>query len=365
MSSLLVNTAKIVENIKKVDGFLRENGFSWTLVLKVLGGNSGVLESILNRDIVRNLHSVADSRLVNLKLIKDINPDVTTMFIKPTPLDEIEEIVDYADISLSTSIESIMAINRVAAKRGKIHRIIIMIELGELREGILRENTVSFYSKVFELEHVEIIGLGTNLGCMYGVEPTYDKLMQLSLYRELIQAKFKRELPIVSGGSSITLPLVEKRKIPPKMNHFRVGEAVFLGTSPLTNSRFMDLNEDAFTFRGSIIELKKKTLCPEGKLCDGNVGHVSKNGSQHCWERHYRAVVDFGILDVDASALKPLDETVSFVGETSDMSVYDLGSKKNEMKVGDTISFRPDYMGVARLMASRYLCDVKLTGQEK
>ena len=65
-----------------------------------------------------------------------------------------------------------------------------MIELGELREGVNRENLMSFYEKVFDLPNIDVIGLGSNLGCMYGIEPNYDKLLQLSIYKELISARF-------------------------------------------------------------------------------------------------------------------------------------------------------------------------------
>ena len=45
----------------------------------------------------------------------------------------------------------------------------------------------------------------------YGIEPTYDKMIQLSLYKQLIESKFDKKLDLISGGSSITLPLVKKK----------------------------------------------------------------------------------------------------------------------------------------------------------
>ncbi|MEJ2617972.1 MAG: alanine racemase, partial [Ignavibacteriaceae bacterium] len=128
--------------------------------------------------------------------------------------------------------------NAEAERQGKKHRIIVMIEMGELREGIVRDEVLHFYEKIFELENIDIIGIGTNLGCMYGVEPTYDKLIQLSLYKNLIDAKFGTNLELISGGTSITLPLIDKNKVPAALNHFRIGEAALLGVSPLDGKQF-------------------------------------------------------------------------------------------------------------------------------
>ena len=359
MSKIIVNSAKIIENIENIDKLLKKHRKQLTLVCKVLAGNREILKNILHSKVVRKIHSVADSRLSGLRIIKDINPKVKTMLIKPPSKYQIPKVVRYADISLNTSIKMIQALNREAEKIGVIHKVIIMIELGELREGILKENTVKFYSSVFDLKNIEIIGIGTNLGCMYGIEPDYDKLMQLSLFKKIIELKFGRDLPVISGGSSITLPLLEQGAIPPDMNHFRVGEAAFLGTTPYNNRRFDSLNEDCFKLSADIIEIEKKPLFPEGRIGNGNIGHVDSGSLKDNLkdeEFHHKAIVDFGILDVNPeSDVKSLDKEMKFIGTTSDMTVFDIGNNSSGLKVGDMIEFKPNYMGVARLMLSKYV----------
>ena len=255
-----------------------------------------------------------------------------------------------------SSFRTIEAINAEAGRQGKRHRIIIMIELGELREGILREKVVEFYKRVFELDNIDIEGIGTNLGCMYGIQPTYDKLLQMSLYKQLIEAKFNTSLPLISGGSSITLPLVGKSAMPKNVNHLRIGETPFLGTSPFDGKKFRDLSTDAFEYLGNIIELELKETSPDGILTEGNIGHTAEDFE---WDHSYRAILDFGILDVDVHELVPKDPDLRFAGTTSDMSVYDLGpvekDKKCKYKVGDKAKFTPSYMAVARLMNSKFI----------
>lgn len=360
MAELVVKTDKIIENIKKLNDFLSKRNIEWSLITKVLSGDKEVLTKIMKHPEIKRIHSIGDSRLSNLKTVKSIDPDIVTMYIKPPPVQYAKNVVTYADISLNSSFAAIKALNEEAERQGKTHRIIIMIELGELREGVSRDKLVDFYGRIFnELEHIEISGIGTNLGCMYGVEPTYDKMIQLSLYKQLLEEMFDHDLGLISGGSSITLPLASKKKIPSTVNHFRVGEAAFLGTSPLTNKKFQNLSTDAFEYKANILELEEKAYEPEGIVSEGMVGHTSED-DRELEDKSYKAILDFGILDVDVEEIKAKDKSVHFIGTTSDLTVYDLGENKRtnqkvKYKVGDKISFNPSYMGTARLMTSKFV----------
>lgn len=360
MASLKINTKHIISNIKQISKFLKSNEKEWSLITKVFSGDENLLKRILIPEVLKDIHSLGDSRLSSLKKLKKLNPKINTVYIKPPAIVYIDEIVQYADISLNTSFKTICALNKAAEKQKKIHKIVIMIELGELREGVNREELLKFYENVFNLGNIEVIGLGSNLGCMYGVEPTYDKLLQLCLYKELIQAKFNKNLSIISGGSSITLPLVASNTVPKDMNHFRIGEAAFFGTSPLDNKQFMDLYTDAFVFEANIIELERKDMLPDGILSEANIGHTADFNQDEMNSSSYKAILDFGLLDVDKNDIEVFDKEVKFVGITSDMMVVDLGEnirENGEKKyfVGSKICFKPSYMGVARLLNSGFI----------
>ncbi|MCD4828015.1 MAG: alanine racemase [Candidatus Cloacimonetes bacterium] len=360
MSELIIKSDKIIENLEKLNTYLYKHNMEWSLIVKVISGHNELLGKILSNPIIKEVHSIGDSRLSNLRIIKRIAPDIITMYIKPTAIKNVKSVIRYADISFNTSLMAILALNDEARRKNKIHRIIIMIELGELREGILRENIIEFYSSIFNLSNIEVIGLGTNLGCMYGIEPTYDKLIQLVLYKQLLETKFNRELKIITGGSSISLPLISKHKIPTSVNHFRIGEAAFMGTSPFNAKRFRKLSTSAFEFKANIIELEEKEREPDGLIGEGSVGHIDSATIEGKGRKSFRAIVDFGILDVDPKELTPKDSNIGFIGTTSDMTVYDIGpnltkSQKLKYKVGKQISFTPSYMAVARLMNSKFI----------
>ena len=352
MSVIQVHVPRIVKNIKKLNDYMDKHGKEWTLIQKVLGSNKDVLKELLKSKEIKRLHSVGDSHLSGLKAVKEIDPSIVTMYIKPPAIKYVENVIKYADISLNTTFNTIEVLNEEAKRQGKIHKVIIMIEMGELREGIVRENILEFYGRIFELENIEVIGLGTNLGCMYGVEPTYDKLIQLCLYEQLVEARFNKKMGYISGGSSITLPLIGNKKIPAGVNHFRIGEAAFLGTSPLNNKKFRNLSTATFHLKANIVELYKKDNQPDGKISEGNVGHTAELEID---SRSHRAIVDFGSLDVDPKNVSPRSKGIKFFGNSSDMTVYDIGSNPKNLKAGDVITFNLSYMAVAKLMNSRFV----------
>ena len=360
MAELHISTKKIQDNIKYLSEYFKSNNISWSLVTKVFSGDKEFLKNVLTTDVIENIDSIGDSRLTSLKNLKEVNPGMRTIYIKPPAKMYADEVIKYADISLNSSYTTIIALNEAAKKANKIHKIIIMIELGELREGVKRTELISFYKNIFQLPNIEVIGIGSNLGCMYGIEPTYDKLLQLSLYKELISAKFNKVLKYVSGGTSITLPLIENQTIPKDINHFRVGEAVFFGISPLDNKQFKKLSVDAFVFTANIIELEEKKLVPDGIISDANIGHSAIFDKENISETSTKAILDFGLLDVDQNDIEFIDKDLEFVGITSDMMVVDIGinetkSGKQKYKIGDKVHFKPNYMAVARLLNSKFI----------
>lgn len=91
-----------------------------------------------------------------------------------------ESVVEDVDISLNTEIETLEKLNYYASLQNKIHKIILMVEMGDLREGILPHDIFPFIKKVLDLPHLKIIGLGCNLACYEGIKPDNRKMLQLS-----------------------------------------------------------------------------------------------------------------------------------------------------------------------------------------
>lgn len=351
MAHIVLNRKKLQHNYQYLNHLFTTHAIEWGIVSKVFCGSKAYLKEIIDLGIGQ----VCDSRITNLKIIKSINRDIETVFIKPPAKRYISSIIKYADASFNTEYETIKMLSDEAQRQNKLHKIIIMIELGELREGVMREDFMDFYEKVFKLPNIEIAGIGTNLTCMYGVLPSQDKLIQLCLYEQLIEAKFNKVIPYITGGTSVTIPLIAEGLLPRGVNHFRVGETLYLGTDVYNNKPNPNLSQDVFKLYAEIIELREKPMVP-----DGNMGH-NMNGDQLTFETEhgettsYRAIIDIGLLDVDENHIFPTSGAIKVVGSSSDMMVVDLGEEHNHYKVGSLIEFNLDYMGILRIMNCDYV----------
>lgn len=351
MAYIELDRKKLKQNFDYLDELFRKNDIQLSVVTKMLCGNKLFLTELLKLDISQ----VCDSRVSNLKTIKSIKPDIETIYIKPPAKRAVKSVVQYADISVNTEVRTIKLLSEEAGRQGKKHKILIMIELGELREGIMGEDFMAFYEEVFRLDNIEVVGIGTNLTCLYGVLPNHDKLIQLCLYEQLVEAKFNRHIPYVSGGSSVTIPLIFEKLLPKGINHFRVGETLFLGTDLFNNTTIDKMNSDVFKLYAEIIELSEKPQVPIGEMGQNVEGETFEFSDKDAGKRSYRAIVDMGLLDVEQSHIKPVDQEVSMVGASSDMFVMDLGDNQQDYKVGDLLEFEMDYMGVLRAINSRYI----------
>lgn len=352
MAIIKLYREKLKENYTFLDTLFKERNIEWGVVTKLLCGNTIYIKELINLG-VNEMH---DSRISNLKKIKKLNPEIQTVYIKPPSKLNIEKIVKYADVSFNTEIYTIKLLSEEAKRQNKTHKIIIMIEMGDLREGVLGEELMSFYEKVFSLPNIEIRGIGTNLNCLSGVMPTQDKLIQLSLYKQLIEAKFNVKIPWVSGGTSVAVPLMLKNARPMAVNHFRVGEAIFFGKDLFTGETMTGMHNDVFKLYAEIIEITEKPNNPTGQLGEnvaGNTYELDENADLS--ETSLRAILDFGLLDMQPQYLSPTDENLTIIDSSSDMTVIDISNSKNKYKVGDLVSFNLQYMGALYLLNSDYI----------
>lgn len=351
MAFLTLHRGKLEDNFNFLKGMFEENDISWGVVSKLLCGNRKFLGELINLG-VKEIH---DSRISNLAKIKEINPDIQTVYIKPVSKRNIAKMVKYADVSLNSELTTIKWISDEAVKQVKIHKIIIMVETGDLREGVMGDHLLEFYAKIFELPNIEIIGLGTNLNCLNGVMPSTDKLIQLSLYKQIIELKFNKKIPWVSAGTSVTIPLMLNKQLPKGINHFRVGETLYFGVDLFEEKIIKGMHGDVFELNAEIIEMQEKPLLPSGPLAANPQGEVIEIDQQLYGKSSFRAILDIGLLDVDPKYLIPEDGEFEILGASSDMLILNLGTNPKGYKVGDVIKFNLKYMGALGILNSSYV----------
>jgi predicted amino acid racemase len=257
-------------------------------------------------------------------------------------------------VSLNSEIEIINQLNEEAKRQNKTHRVIIMIEVGDLREGILPGSLADFYEQVFDLSNIEVLGIGANLGCLAGLAPNIDQFTHLILYRELLELRFKHRLPLISAGSSAVIPMVLNGTLPKAINHFRIGESIFLGTDLVNGGTIESLNDEVVVLEAEIAEIQEKSLVPLGETSNITPFSSTRNGDYKPGQRGFRALVTVGQLDTDIAGLRPVDPRYVIAGASSDITVVNLGDHADGLEVGDSIKFNLNYAALLRIMSGKY-----------
>ncbi|GAJ06247.1 unnamed protein product [marine sediment metagenome] len=146
------------------------------------------------------INILGDSRIENLKGLKKAELKAETMLIRIPMLSEVDKVLDWADISLNSEISVIKSLSQEALKKKIVHRIILMIDLGDLREGIMPDDVLHMVGEVGKLPGVKLIGIGANFCCISGVMPTRKNLTKLVELTEEIENMFHLNLEVISGG---------------------------------------------------------------------------------------------------------------------------------------------------------------------
>ena len=352
---LLIDMKKLSSNIDAVAEIAKtRGGCDMMIVTKCLCADRKVAEMIAAHPRVDYL---ADSRISNIKKYQDLvrAGGKQSVLMRLPQMSEIEDVVKYADISFNSEMATIEALQNEAAKQGKIHKVVLMVDLGDLREGIFFENEdeiLETAAKIHAMSNVELFGMGTNLTCYGAIIPKYDNLSVLCVIAEKVEQKLGITLQMVSGGNSSSIYLVDKGELPEKISNLRLGEAFLRGNDTAYGEDLPGTVGDALLCEAQIVELKTKPSLPIGEV------GVDAFGQKPYYEDRgniKRAILAIGQQDTDRDGMHPMDEKVDVLGASSDHLILDVTKSDKEYKVGDTVRFTLDYGAVLRLATSEYV----------
>ena len=340
-----ISRDKIKQNVLTLVEMARDQAIKVAGVTKVFCAYPEIVEAYVEGGV----SFLADSRIENLKKMQHI--DIEKIMLRLPMISEAEDTVKYADISLNSEVATIRALSRAAIKMGKEHKIILMVDLGDLREGYYNEeDLMKAAEEVLLLEGVELVGIGTNMTCYGAVIPKPENFDRLAELKNKIEEKYSIELDIVSGGNSSSVYLLEEHDLP--INNLRLGESLVLGGETAYGKRIEGTANDAFVLQAEIIELKEKPSLPTGEIGRDAFG---KEPSFIDRGIRKRAICAIGQQDVDKDSLKPRDEDIIILGASSDHLILDVSDSENLYKVGDIVDFTLDYGGILSTMTSEYV----------
>ncbi len=305
---------------------------------------------------------IAESRFENIHRLRDSGIDCPIMLLRSPPFSRAEDVVRNVDISLQSELATIREISRVAERLGRVHDVILMVDLGDLREGIWPSDLLTVVEQVTALKGIRIAGLGTNLTCFGAIVPTEENLGQLIAYAYKVERLTGRQLDVISGGNSSSLPLLLAGRMPQGVNNLRIGEAILQGgRDTFLDHPWTDLESDAFTLTGELLEVKVKPSMPigtAGRDAFGQRPQFTDEGDR------LRGIANIGREDVIVEGLTPLNAGVRVLGASSDHLVLDLTDARPPPDVGGRLAFHLNYGAMLTVMTSEYVEKVPMLDVE-
>jgi len=345
---LEIDLHKIHHNASTLVERLTPRSISVTGITKATLGSPEIAKTLLDAGV----SALGDSRIQNIETMRNAAVSAPITLIRSPMLSQVEQIVKHADISFNTELDVIHALSKAAQKAGRTHGIVLMVELGDLREGIMPEDVEGIVRKILELPNVEFKGIGTNLACRSGVSPDAKNMGKLSALANSIDATFGFEMEIVSGGNSGNLGWALSGEDTGRINNLRLGESILLGLDPLHREPIDGLHNDAFKLIAEIIEAKTKPSQPWGKIAQTAFGLpplITNQGDIS------QVLLALGEQDTDPNGLTP-PLGIEILGASSDHLILDAG--ENRPSIGDEIEFQVNYSALVRAMTSPFIVKI-------
>jgi len=363
---LEVNLSGFYHNSKLVVDLCKNKGIQVAGVVKGMDSYEHSYTEIARQMLKAGCTMIGDSRINTIKRMRETGMNAEVLLIRIPMPSELADVVEYADISLNSELENIKKMNSIAGSNRKIHKVILMMDLGDLREGYSAEDELIRDAILIEseLDNIHLCGVGTNLGCYGSIKPDIVNLTKLISIAESVEKEIGRKLEIISGGATSTLPMVMDNTIPNRINHLRVGEGIATARD-LQDIWGLDMKgfrRDNYRILAQVIEIKNKSSYPIGQIfvdAFGNTPVYKDKGIRK------RALVALGKRDIgDIFSVVPTMKGIIVEGGSSDHTILDVTDCETEIKLGDIIQFEARYEAMihstySSSVVKEYICDAK------
>lgn len=344
---LLIDLEKLHDNGKQLCAMAQKNGLSRlafvTKCFCAMPEMVTVLETLPNPYL-------ADSRVENLEKLRCSNKE--KILLRLPMLSQAERVVQAADISFCSEGEALKALDAAAQSCGKFHQVVLMVDMGDLREGVFFKNTEELLALAQQAEEapgLKLLGLAFNVTCYGSVIPTRQTLADFRSIKEQVEKKLKRQLEFVSCGNSSSLYLLDNADFE-GFNNLRLGEGLLLGRETAYGKDLPTLHQDVLTLECEVVEVKRKPTYPIGKIGVNAFGQTVEYVDRG---ERLRAIAAIGQQDIDWEGLTPCTSGMTVFGASSDHLLLDVTDCP--VKVGDVVRFRVDYSAALRAFTSPYV----------
>jgi predicted amino acid racemase len=345
---LEVDLQKIHHNARTLVELLSGRGISVTGVTKATLGSPEIAGTLLGAGV----SAVGDSRIENLAAMRRAGVRAPMTLIRSPMLSQARLVVAHADVSFNTELDVISRLSRAAQEARCTHGVVLMVELGDLREGIMPGELDSTVRQTLRFPNISLRGIGTNLACRSGVSPDTRNMSELSTLAISIEATFGLAVATVSGGNSANLAWALGDADTGRINDLRLGESILLGRETLHRQPIDGLHTDAITLVAEVIESKIKPSRPWGEIAQTAFGEQPPTADRGDILQMILAV---GQQDTDPCGLQA-PSGVEVLGHSSDHLIAESGSDR--LPVGAEVRFQLNYSALVRAMTSPFVAKV-------
>ncbi len=347
--SVIIDLDVIAENTRLVTERLALHGIGTFGVTKAVCGSPLVARAMLRGGAA----GLANSRLDNVQRLRHSGIAAPIMMLRIPSVTEAPEVVRLCDVSLNSEGAVLDALARAAEEQGVVHDVILMLEMGDRREGVPPEDLIPLAKTAIAEPSLRLAGIGANFMCASGVLPTIEKLERLVWLAEELEQRFGARLDYVSGGNSANLALMEAEGVPmpARINNLRVGASILRGENSFTGGSLQGFDNSAFTLEAELVEIKTKHSLPDGMTGPDAFGNrlvFEDRGAR------LRGIVNLGRVDIRPEGLQARHRNIEIVTASSDHLIVDITEAK-KFAVGDTIRFDMDYGALVQAMLSPYI----------
>ena len=338
---VIIDLDGIVHNYKILTARARQAGITFCGVLKGTAGDRRIAEALVEA----GLNEIGDSRLENLERL-DL-PHLRRILLRLPALSQVRDTLKQAECSLNSEQDVLKSLDSY----GEPHQVILMTDLGDLREGVpaTEEDLGRLGAFCANLRHLQVAGLGTNFNCFAGAIPTKEKLERLVELAVFLRTEFNLPIHYVSGGNSSSLPLLYNGAIPRGINHLRIGEGMLLGRETLNGEVLPDLIANAFIIEAEVLQVQWKPGRPDGVIGRDAFGRIPEFPEK---DAGFRLLLNIGHQDTPLTGLTPFDPRLRVLGGSSD---YMVVAAAEPLKVGAVVRFLPNYWSMLGIMTSPYV----------
>ena len=345
---LEIDLDKIQHNVHTLVERLAARGISVTGVTKATLGSPEIACALLRAGVT----GLGDSRIENIEAMHRAHITASMTLIRSPMLSQVDRVVAHADVSFNTELDVISKLSSAAQDARRVHGIVLMVELGDLREGIMPEDVEKTVRETLRFPNIAFKGIGTNLACCSGVSPNDRNMTELSSLASSIESKFALTVDIVSGGNSANIEWALSSADSGRINDLRLGESILLGREPLHRLPIDGLHTDAITLIAEVIESKVKPSQPWGQIAQTAFGEKPPTADRG---QISQAILAIGRQDTDPCGLhSTLD--MEILGASSDHLIIESGNYG--LPVGAEMRFQIDYSALVRAMTSPFVAKV-------